>query len=189
MQKTIHFALFLFLVTGMLFAGCKEVPKEDDVVNDVGGSLEESLGVEAGTLDDESGSTSNSGSTSTSDCANVDPSLAAALGCDTSATTESSMYKDGTYSENATYNSPAGVDTMGVTLTLKDGVITGVSIENLATNEASIQFQNLFADGISSVVVGKPIASLGAIGAVNGASLTPAGFNAAVEAIMADAQA
>lgn len=172
MQKTIHFALFLFLVTGMLFTGCEKTSTETE--EEVGGSLEESL--EIGTEDSESTETNFEDFNGTLDG-----------GENTSDTTES-VYKDGTYSENATYMSPAGQDTMGVSLTLKDGVITAVSIENLATNETSIQFQNLFAEGISSVVVGKPIASLGKVGAVNGSSLTPVGFNAAVEAIMADAQ-
>lgn len=175
MQKTIHFALFLFLVTGMLFAGCEKTP-EEGVDYDVSGSLEESLGV----------GTEDSGSTET-DFGDYNGTLEGSENSNDSSS--ESSYQDGTYSENATYMSPAGKDTVGVSLTLKDGVITAVSIENLATNEGSILYQNLFAEGISAVVVGKPIDSLGSIGAVNGSSLTPVGFNAAVEAIMADAQA
>ncbi len=171
MQKTIHFALFLFLVTGMLFTGCEKTSTGTE--EEVSGSLEESLGVET---------------EETSEAVNFEDFNGTLEETEGSSSSEST-YKDGTYSENTSYMSPAGQDTVGVSLTLKDGVITAVSIQNLATNEASIAYQNLFADGISSVVVGKSIDSLGSIGAVNGASLTPVGFNAAVKAIMADAQA
>ena len=193
MEKTIRFGLFLFLVTGLLFAGCQTPTEVDD--DDVGGSLEESFEIETGTEEEDAPTESgydapltNTGSTST-DCATVDPSLAAALGCAPTTETSESSYKDGTYSENAAYSSPAGQESLGVTLTIKDGVVSSVSISKNATNETSIQYQTLFADGISSLVVGKPIDSLGSIGAVNGSSLTPVGFNAAVEAVMADAQA
>lgn len=195
MEKTIRFGLFLFLVTGLLFAGCQTPTEVDD--DDVGGSLEESFEIETGTEEEEEEDAptesgydaplTNTGSTPT-DCATVDPSLAAALGCAPATETSESTYKDGTYSENAAYTSPAGQESIGVTLTLKDGVVSGVSISKFATNETSIVYQGLFADGISSVVVGKSIDSLGSIGAVNGSSLTPIGFNTAVDSILSQAQ-
>lgn len=171
MQKPIHFALFLFIVTGLLFTGCgtsSDSAREESL--ETQGSLEESLEVEADVapaVDSSAGSSSSSSSSETS---------------------QESAYVDGTYSQNGAYTSPAGNESVAVTLTLKGGVVESVKIGNLATNEASIKFQNLFAEGISSMVVGKPIESLGKIGAVNGSSLTPMGFNTAVEAIMADAQ-
>ncbi len=98
-----------------------------------------------------------------------------------------SLYMDGTYQQNGTYNSPAGVDTVGVSLTIKDDVVTAVNVSVLATNEGSIYFQQLFADGIASFVVGKPLEDLTGVSVVNGSSLTPTGFNQALVAIKAEA--
>ncbi len=160
MQKTIHFALFLFIVTGLLFTGCAK----DPAVEDMNGSLEESL--ELNTETTTSGSTTDSTSTSE----------------------EESAYKDGSYTETGTYMSPAGEESITVTLKLEAGLVKSVSIGKEASNEASKQYQTLFADGISSLVVGKPIDSLGSLGAVNGSSLTPKGFEEAVKAILSDAE-
>lgn len=98
-----------------------------------------------------------------------------------------SLYMDGTYQQNGTYNSPAGVDTLGVSLTVKNDVVTAVDISVLATNEGSIYFQGLFADGIADFVVGKPLEELTGVSVVNGASLTPLGFNQALSAIKTEA--
>jgi hypothetical protein len=101
---------------------------------------------------------------------------------------ETSSYKDGSYSANGPYQSPAGAETMGVTLTLKDGLVTSVSITAQAENEVSLQLQNAFANGISALVVGKSLDEIGGYSAVNGASLTPKGFDAAVAQIRSLAQ-
>ncbi|QQR54404.1 calcium-binding protein [Candidatus Peregrinibacteria bacterium] len=171
MQKTIHFALFLFIVTGLLFTGCASEPVK---TGEMQGSLEDSF-EGTGKVEDDSGK--------------VEATEQVEEAEKKAPVEEESAYEDGTYTEVGAYTSPAGQESVSVTLVLKEGLVQSVSIGNLATNEASIRFQGLFADGISSLVVGKPIDSLGAIGAVNGSSLTPMGFNAAVEAIRAEASA
>lgn len=164
MKKTIHFGLFLFLVTGMLFTGCEKVAEESGT----SGSLEESIGVETDTT------TPPTSTTSTTDTTVVVPVY---------------KYKDGSYTQTGSYTSPGGKDSISVTLIIKDDIITAVSISEMASNDTSKTYIEMFADKISSLVVGKSIDSLGAIGAVNGSSLTPIGFNAAVEAIKTQAQA
>ena len=104
-------------------------------------------------------------------------------------TTPALSYKNGTYTKTGSYASPAGMDTVGVTLVVENDVVKSVSIDKQATNEGSVYWQNMFAEGISSLVVGKSLDSIGNLSAVNGASLTPKGFNQALSAIKAEAQA
>lgn len=104
-------------------------------------------------------------------------------------TTPELSYKNGTYTKTGSYASPAGMDTIGVTLVVENDIVKSVSIDKQATNEGSVYWQNMFADGISSLVVGKSLDSIGNLSAVNGASLTPKGFNQALSAIKAEAQA
>ncbi len=157
MEKTIHFALFLFLVTGILFTGC--TPQTPDTA-ELDGSLEESLVVDEESSDEEGMSDA-----------------------------DESVYKDGTYTQSAEYVVPDGKSALAVTLVLKDGVVESVAIENQAKDDVSIGFVQLFSEGISSVVVGKSIDEIDNVGAVNGSSLTPVGFNTAVQAIMEEASA
>ena len=99
-----------------------------------------------------------------------------------------SGYADGTYDATGTYESPAGQETVAVSLTLADGVVTAVEVTPEATNPTSKQFQTTFASGVADVVVGQPIDGL-SVDAVSGSSLTPEGFNDALAQIVADAQA
>lgn len=172
MQKTIHFALFLFIVTGMLFTGCGTPTVTTD---DTQSSLEESLEVDGG----EEGTTGADAELEDTVETEVD---------DEETSTDESAYVDGSYSVTQGYNSPGGKDGVGITLVLKDGVVSSVSVSNGGSNETSKMFQDTFADGISAAVVGKRIDELGSISAVNGASLTTGAFKNAVEEIMSEAQ-
>lgn len=100
--------------------------------------------------------------------------------------TVESAYADGTYDATGEYRSPAGSETVQVSLTLKDGMIADAAFQGDATNKRSIAMQNQFAAGFKEQVVGKSIDSL-SLGAVNGSSLTPKGFMDAVEKIKAEA--
>lgn len=91
-------------------------------------------------------------------------------------------YKDGTYTADGSYQAPSGTETITVTLTLAKDTVTAVRIGRHATDPNAIQYQTMFADGISSIVVGKDIDSLG-VSRVAGSSLTSGGFRAAVDAI------
>lgn len=84
-------------------------------------------------------------------------------------------YKDGTYTAIGGYISPAGEETVEITLVVKnDVVISGTSVTK-ATNPVSVKLQNLFKDGFNEVVAGKSIDEL-SLTVVNGSSLTPKGF-------------
>ncbi len=202
MQNTTAKLLFLLIVTGALFTACA---KEDEVTEvESGGSLEESvmggLGEEDETEgstddedgDDEEGEDEDGGFIDEEEDAMPDstgpadlPSTTTTDTPSTDSSAESSVYKDGTYNATGTYQSPAGAESVGITLVVKDDVVTSVSVSPKATNETSIKFQGLFSDGVSAVVVGKSLDSLGSLGAVNGSSLTPNGFESAVATIAA----
>jgi uncharacterized protein with FMN-binding domain len=109
-----------------------------------------------------------------------------AAGCATSNAVHG-PYKDGTYTESATYQSPNGTETIDVTLTLEKDLITDVTVVGHGTSPQSQLHQGEFSDGIAAVVVGKDLDKI-SVHKVGGSSLTSGGFNKAVEAIKTDAQ-
>jgi uncharacterized protein with FMN-binding domain len=119
----------------------------------------------------------------TSDVASSQQSAA-----DTGAADDSSGYKNGTYTATGSYNSPGGVQEVEVTLTLRDGAVTGSKVESGATDREAAEYQNEFIGGYKSFVTGKSIDDLN-LSKISGSSLTPQGFNDAVEQIKDQAQA
>lgn len=112
----------------------------------------------------------------------------ASTGPSTTTTTDSSAtYKDGTYSEHGTYSSPGGTEVINVELTLKDNIVTAVTVKTVKADPTAHEYEELFEGGISKVVVGKKIDSLN-VSRVAGSSLTSQGFNNALVAIKADAR-
>jgi uncharacterized protein with FMN-binding domain len=99
-----------------------------------------------------------------------------------SSSTSSSTYKDGTYSADGTYQAPSGTETITVTLTIVSDDVTKVTIGTHATDPNAKQYQTMFANGISSQVVGKALSDL-SVTRVAGSSLTSNGFKAAVAKI------
>ncbi|HEX4059210.1 MAG TPA: hypothetical protein VHX87_12960 [Galbitalea sp.] len=99
----------------------------------------------------------------------------------------SSTYKDGTYSADGSYSSPDGQEEIAVTLTVKSNTVTAVSVTSVSANGEGRQYQAIFESGISSVVVGRELATL-SVSNVAGSSLTSQGFNAALATIRADAK-
>lgn len=106
----------------------------------------------------------------------------------TDAGTSSGTYTDGTYTESGDYQAPSGTETVEVTLTLADGIITDVTVVGEATDPTAQSRQAQFSAGIADIVVGVNIDDLN-VQKVGGSSLTSGGFNVAVEAIKADAAA
>jgi len=96
--------------------------------------------------------------------------------------TTDAPYKDGTYTADGSYQAPSGRESITVTLTLASDKVTAVKIGTHATDPNARQYQAMFASGISSVVVGKDIDSLG-VTRVAGSSLTSGGFRVALAAI------
>jgi Sec7-like guanine-nucleotide exchange factor len=109
----------------------------------------------------------------------------------TPATTQpsnSTKYKNGVYSTNGEYNSPAGKESITVKLTIANDVVSASEVTNLATNPRSLRYQNDFKSGLTEKVVGKKLDDI-SVGDINGSSLTGEGFNLAVASIKNTAKA
>ena len=99
-----------------------------------------------------------------------------------------SAYKDGTYTSVGNYTSPGGAEELGVTLTVASGVVTDSVVEVKATRPISKTKQTDFAANYKTQVVGKSIDEIN-LTKVSGSSLSPKGFNDAVEKIKSEAKA
>ncbi len=96
--------------------------------------------------------------------------------------TEEQTTEQGTVvSTTATYQSPAGPEEVGFSLTLdSQGTILSAETTVLAVSPTSKMRQNSFADALPAAIEGKELASLGAIDRVGGSSLTTRAFNVAL---------
>lgn len=97
-------------------------------------------------------------------------------------------YKDGTYTATGSYTSPAGPETVTITLTVKGDVITDATGVSNTTHPTSKNFQGMFVSNFAPMVIGKDLSSV-SLTKVSGSSLTPKGFNDAVADIRAEAEA
>lgn len=104
----------------------------------------------------------------------------------TDAGAEATSYRDGEYTVTGHYTSPAGPETIKVTLTLQDSIVTDAEVVSEATHQISIMRQGEFVGGYKAQVIGKNLNEVN-VGKVAGSSLTPKGFNEAVEQIKAQA--
>lgn len=100
---------------------------------------------------------------------------------------EGVTFADGTYEAIGRYDSPAGNEEIGVSISLEEGVISSVSFDALATNARSITYQELFIEGAAGEIVGQRIENVD-LSKINGSSLTPDGFNDAVDQIIEEAR-
>ena len=108
-------------------------------------------------------------------------------GTDTgSGSSGSGSYADGTYTADGSYATPESVETISVTVTLEDDVITAVEVTGDPQKRESEQYQGQFIGGIADVVVGEDIDEI-SVSRVAGSSLTSGGFNDAIETIKSEA--
>lgn len=105
-----------------------------------------------------------------------------------SAGSDAATYADGTYSAEGSYQTPESVETITVTVTLQDDVITAVEVTGDPQKRESEQYQGEFIGGIAEVVEGQDIDEI-QVSRVAGSSLTSGGFNDAIEKIKAEAAA
>jgi len=96
-------------------------------------------------------------------------------------------YKDGTYSATGSYSTPGGRESIGLTVTIANGVITSTSLDVNSRSGESRSYQRDFAAGYKSLVVGKNVNDV-SLSRVAGASLTTNGFETALEQIKSDAK-
>jgi hypothetical protein len=99
-----------------------------------------------------------------------------------------SVYTNGTYTATGSYMSPSGEDTISVTLTLANDIITSISVTPGVGGRTSQKYQNDFISGYKQYVIGQNITSVN-LTRVSGSSLTPIGFNDALAQIKAQAKA
>jgi uncharacterized protein with FMN-binding domain len=104
------------------------------------------------------------------------------------ASSASQTYKDGTYSATGSYISPGGDEKIGVTLTLKDDVITSASVNPESASSEGRQYQGIFQQNFQPLVIGKNISDVH-LTTVSGSSLTSGGFNQALALIETQAKA
>ena len=102
-------------------------------------------------------------------------------------TVDTAKYKDGTYTADGTYGTPAGQEKIAVSVTLSGGTITSAQVTNKANSDVSKNYQNRFSSGFSTYVVGKYIDAI-SVKSVSGSSLTPKGFMDALANIKTQAK-
>jgi hypothetical protein len=78
------------------------------------------------------------------------------------------------------------VETIVVTVTLQDDVITAVDVSGDPQKRESEEYQGRFIGGIAEVVVGQDIDAI-SVSRVAGSSLTSGGFNEAIATIKSEA--
>lgn len=100
----------------------------------------------------------------------------------------SGSYKDGTFTASSDYFVPHGQESIKVSLTLNNGVVTNASVHNSEGDHESAAYQQDFASAYKSYVVGQKINNL-KLDIIAGASDTTQGFNDAVSQIASQAQA
>ena len=104
-----------------------------------------------------------------------------------SAPASTGTYKDGTYSADGSYHSPAGDETIHITVTLKNNIVTDTQFQGTGISQISQTKMNDFAANYKSMVVGQNIDAVN-LTKVSGSSLTPGGFDDALAKIKAQAK-
>ena len=121
----------------------------------------------------------------TTDVDGTSPSSASStsVAAPSSPSSRRSRYVDGTYSATGQYGGlPSSI---GVSVTLVEGVITAVTVTPHATDPTSLDYQTRFARAVPALVVGRNIDEVN-LSKVAGSSGTPDGFNAAIQRIKAE---
>jgi hypothetical protein len=105
--------------------------------------------------------------------------------CNTAEATSKSL--KGTYKANGSYDSPGGVESIVVSLTLNNNVVTAADVESKANDPTASSYQHYFINGFKPYVIGKKISDI-KLSNVSGSSLTSQGFNAALKTITCEAE-
>lgn len=115
------------------------------------------------------------------------PSASATPPAPTHSVDPSATFRDGTYTATGDYVSPGGPSAVAVKLTLKDNMVTAITVTPKAENPTAVSYETRFSSGVSGLVVGKRISELN-VTKVSGSSLTSMGFDRAIAAIEARAK-
>jgi hypothetical protein len=106
----------------------------------------------------------------------------------TTSVQSSGSYKNGSYKATGNYTSPDGAQQITISVSLKDDTVVATSATKGANGRDSEEYQGKFISGYKSQVIGKAIDSL-QLNHVSGSSLTPQGFNDALDKIKQQAEA
>jgi uncharacterized protein YxeA len=98
-----------------------------------------------------------------------------------------SSYKNGEFQTIGNYTSPGGPEEIDVIITLTDGVISDAEVISKATRDMSKKMQADFIANYKPLVIGRKIDEV-SLTKVSGSSLTPKGFNEALEEIKIQAK-
>lgn len=126
-------------------------------------------------------SANNSANDTSNETASISPSVSPSSNTESTANSSSEL-KDGTYSATGSYQTPGGQESIGVTVTLAGGTITDASVTQQGKTGEAEEYQSKFASGFKAQVVGKKIDEV-SLSRVAGSSLTPNGFNDAIDDI------
>jgi uncharacterized protein with FMN-binding domain len=96
-------------------------------------------------------------------------------------------YKDGTYVAQGDYTYHSGSESITITVTLKDNIITDSQFQGVPKAKPSELFMGLFEKGYKALIIGKNIDEV-SLTKVSGSSRTPIGFNDALAKIKAQAK-
>lgn len=95
-------------------------------------------------------------------------------------------YKDGTYTAEGEYQVHRGPEKVKITVTIKDNKITDTKFEGTPAFAMSQRYMDMFSQNYQAMVVGKNVNEV-KLDKVSGSSLTPMGFNNALEKIKQEA--
>jgi uncharacterized protein with FMN-binding domain len=126
--------------------------------------------------------------TPTTNTTQTDTAVEPSSSTPSSSTNSSATYKDGIYTQQAQYSVPRSYETIQVTVTIKNGVVTSSKVSNSEGDPKSAEFQREFTSEYQNQVIGKNLSDL-MLDTVAGASDTTEGFNQAIVSIRSQAQA
>lgn len=210
MEKTIRYFLLIMIITGTLFAyGCKPKELPATTNNDVPTIVETittpdpiirpepvvTTTPEAVTVTPPAPKTTIPATPKPAPAPTPSPALGVRPNTMMDTMTGNSMpmmnmmlvYKNGTYTQPASYISPQGTDNFSITLTLDNDVVTALSMAVLASGD-SRQYQDGVKNAAPGLIVGKKLSDVGAFGRISSASLTTAAFNKAIASIKSTAK-
>jgi len=95
--------------------------------------------------------------------------------------------QNGQYQAVGNYTSPGGPETILVDIHIENDTIVEANVEVQASRAVSKRYQREFVNHFKPMVIGKNIAEL-KLDKVAGSSLTPKGFNEALQKILSEAK-
>lgn len=182
MQKSSKLFLSLLVLSGMTLTACGGADGIEEIIEDSVNETEVDLDFEVDGKSGEEEAVTEEEVTEEVDDAQA---LADAIREDLAELPETT-YTNGSYTANGDYQSPAGPESISITLVIQDDVVKSATVVPQATHDTSLNFQEKFAGGVVMQVVGMDLDELN-VGNVSGSSLTGDGFNAALASIQSQA--